>query len=60
MGAGGSFVGSRVVFLVGSFSFSATPVCSASLGGTVEEGAASAEAALVRFWGFGNGLSLEA
>ena len=45
LGAGGSFVGLGAISLVGSFSFSTTPAYSTSLGGTVEERAASVEAA---------------
>ena len=45
LGACGNFVGSRAVSLAGFFSFSATLACSASLGGTIEEGVASVEAA---------------
>ena len=43
LGAGGNLVGTGATSFVGSFSFSATPIWSTSLGGTVEDGRALAE-----------------
>ena len=43
LGASGNLVGTRATSFVSSFSFSAAPIWSTSLGGTVEDGRALAE-----------------
>ena len=43
LGAGGNLVGTGATSFVGSFSFSAAPIWSTSLGGTIEDGRALAE-----------------